>query len=85
MNANLKQESTKNLQWLKHQVYIRSHCLLVEGNCFHIFAHMLENAHFFLYHKLQKLQMHTDFMKKTLSVVVMRLLFRKFRNILLNN
>jgi len=32
MNANLKQESTKNFQWLKHQVYIWSHCLIVEGN-----------------------------------------------------
>jgi len=32
MNANLKQESTKNFQWLKHQVCIWSHCLFVEGN-----------------------------------------------------
>jgi len=43
---------------------------------------MLENAHFFLYHNLQ---MHNDFMKKTLSLAVMRLLFRKFRTIFLNN
>jgi len=29
MNANLEQESTKNFQWLKHRVYIWSHCLFV--------------------------------------------------------
>jgi len=43
---------------------------------------MLENAHFFLHHKLQ---MHDDFMKKTLSLVVMKLLFRKFRTIFVNS
>jgi len=43
---------------------------------------MIENAHLFLYHKLQ---MHNDFMKKTLSLVVIRLLFMKFRTIFLNN
>jgi len=31
------------------------------------------------------LQMHDDFMIKTLSLVVMRLLFRKFRTIFLTN